>query len=240
METRPCHHSSSRIHALTCGHIIAVPRNAEPCAANCAPNITLSSLCFKLPIPAPHVGVLEKIRKSIVEGVNAYGAAFAGNDRALEAKVAVHVEILRGVWERQERRILPVPDLMGGDFSCVKCGNEGHRVAFPAHTLADDPYWCIVVGREARDRAIIAELEKGAFQEPLDYQYRYRFQARQQHQQQDGKRGASESLIRAAQLGRYVRNARVTKARVEEKKRVVEQLWDEALLEEVGALDFGI
>jgi hypothetical protein len=261
METRPCHYASSRIHTLTCGHTIAVTRDAEPCATNCTVPITLTSTCLTHPVPAHHAPSLEKIRNSIVDGVNAYAATFRGTDDWLDGKVERHVDVLRQIWARQEQRILAVPDLVGGDFGCSRCGVVGARMSFPAFTLAEDPYFCIVVARNLRDFTVLAELEKGVLLEPIwkerggrvegrtnrqEFHFHQGIHSQQQQVVRQGPGSAQQfpsqyvKNARVRKVKAEMKNARVTQARVEEKERIIGQLRDETLLEEVEALGFGL
>ncbi|KAF2447257.1 hypothetical protein P171DRAFT_519540 [Karstenula rhodostoma CBS 690.94] len=161
METRTCFHTGSRIHKLDCGHTVAVPHNAEPCAANCKPPMsTISSTSSAL--PAPYAAPINLLRASTIRVVHAHmDALAAAADPLANAKLAAHANILSAVWEAQDKALAPPRDLISGDFSCALCGTPGLRDTRAAAVVGGPPYHCVVVGWDEGDVAVIRELEKG-------------------------------------------------------------------------------
>lgn len=210
METRPCYYANSRIHKLACGHTVAVARDAEPCAANCANALVQPKNCFGSPVPAQYAPTLVKIRESIFEGFNAFAATAANANDVVRNNV--WLDVLDKVWRDQEAKLAPHPDLISGDFYCSLCSTDFHRAAIPAFELPDAPYYCFVVGKDEHDVAIIHELERGV--RPHEMKHK----GRKVHGDPD--------------VMRRVREGRITRQRVEEKQTVTDRLRTETMLEE--------
>jgi hypothetical protein len=301
METRPCHHTSSRIHTLACGHTIAVPRDAEPCALNCAvPGPPPERTPISSAVLAPYIPTLLKIRNAAFEALNTYATVFADTDHGILKKFDDHAQVLQHQWVAQEQELRGTVDLIGGNFACAKCGSQGQRPSFPAHMLPEHPYYCIVVGREEPDLQVLKMLEDGALQmlsqkgelpnadgnmrsltdlgangsgsfdrgfnnnrgantgmRNSDYnmrQYQRRhhaFNTQSRAQQHRGHRYIPQQLA-PIHNGRITKpnsrgansavkkHAEITRGRVEEKKRVVDHLRDEVLLEDVADMDLSM
>ncbi|KAF2005090.1 hypothetical protein P154DRAFT_530767 [Amniculicola lignicola CBS 123094] len=146
METRPCFPTGSRIHSLQCGHLIAVPRDAEPCAPNCAT------------MGGPHLSSAERDALwNLWEKQHAYmkeaeKLASTVINRYTGKPLSVGLRIL----EAQQHR----PDLDGGEFACGKCGGgEARRRTNPAYIFK--AMFVIIPVRDNVDRMVVAELEKG-------------------------------------------------------------------------------
>lgn len=252
LETRPCHYTDSRVHILTCGHTIAVKGDAESCAANCAlttlwpspsPNEGTSFVSSNTP-PARYQDTLNKIRQSIELGVNSYIASLKASSSpsegtAIEQGALVHIQALKHIWKGQEARLRPVPDLLSGDFKCVRCGTPGQREeTWPALVYHRHDTKCVVVGREPIDVKVIEELEMGARPVETGTETSGYDRGSGSGGGRGGHHGGSSRGVFKETLDeKKVRGARITKARVQEKKKVLEKIRTDVLNEEWGALN---
>ncbi|KAF2639130.1 hypothetical protein P280DRAFT_481307 [Massarina eburnea CBS 473.64] len=233
METRSCHHTGSRIHTLSCGHTISVTRDAEPCATNCASisNITSPSWA-KTPVQKTHVAVLEKTRLAIDAALKIHSSFLTDvgfTQKDSNFTVASHISIILTIFNNQESRLRPPVDLISGDFSCELCSTPGLRAASPAFILNVAPYNCVVVKKDDNDLAAIKELVKGVM--PMAPVKRER-----ERDMVAGVRGRGGKKVMSAETRARVREGRVTKRRVEEKRRVLGMLKDEVFVEELEGL----
>jgi hypothetical protein len=242
METRACFHTGSRIHVspplllslkhfltskfqiLTCGHTIFTNSNAQPCAANCSsPMIT--GLCFTQPVPAAHAPALAKNRTAIQEALDSFC-------ETSESQTLTHIEILKTLLIAQDSRLRPQVDLIGGDFACLLCSLSGQRPTVPAFALPCAPFFRLVVGLSENDVAVIKKLELGTV--PVAPLPSLVSSVKAAESSKPGDKGMKGMPPEA--LGR-VKNSRVTKQRVAEKKRVIGILRDEACVDELESLE---
>ncbi|KAF1977835.1 hypothetical protein BU23DRAFT_564699 [Bimuria novae-zelandiae CBS 107.79] len=257
METRPCHNAGSRIHMLSCGHTIAVPRDAQPCAQNCSPPLTpltsrepriMSIPHSKASIPTPYASFLSTHRASIAAAVNTHIAAMmsSGDPRAAP-RYHLYASFLSSIWSAQDASLQPRRDLLGGDFSCGLCSVIAHRESMPAAVLYEFPYACIVVGREEADIAIIRELQKGVRpSEIAPPPSRIYIDLEREQKRAPVKRfGVGERGPRHRRSdavggeGKRWKEGRIGKMRREEKEGVLGRLREEIVLEKLEAVGLG-
>ncbi|ORY18742.1 hypothetical protein BCR34DRAFT_582682 [Clohesyomyces aquaticus] len=131
METRPCFSPASRIHLLKCGHTIAVPRDAERCAANCQGLLKTMNAIDMDRAARLHGSILQYLSE-FPELATTYNG----------------MPIIRNTVDQN-----------GGDFDCVQCNTTGLRPSAPAKVLMD--YFCILVVRDQRDATLFQQLELG-------------------------------------------------------------------------------
>ncbi|KAF2866082.1 hypothetical protein BDV95DRAFT_211632 [Massariosphaeria phaeospora] len=209
METRACHCSVSRVHLLACGHRVAVPRNAERCAANCA------GMEEVLKTRSPEVqddmlAAIKKVNGAGPLGLQAYVATW------VKWNVAGAMDRIHGLREAFNEMSFfhqrPRPDVASGEFSCQMCEKKGLRESLPVFVLEALPWACVVVVRDGDNWAVVQELEKGVLPDPTV-------------RKRSMKKNSSQNRIL---------NGRITKHRVEEKKGVLGKLREESLVEEWG------
>ncbi|KAF2263162.1 hypothetical protein CC78DRAFT_545137 [Lojkania enalia] len=147
METRSCHCSKSRIHLLNCGHTVAVPRDAEQCAANCVGMQTV----LGNEMVAKMFTLVQRSHATVSRFVQELEAQ--GTQEKLEMARAMKEGYKQMV--HQQSRV----NLLDGDFNCKICGNGGMREAVPAYHFL--PMYVIIVVRDDKDAAIVRELERG-------------------------------------------------------------------------------
>ncbi|KAJ4297682.1 hypothetical protein N0V90_005576 [Kalmusia sp. IMI 367209] len=192
-------------------------------------------------IPTQYAPTVQKIRTSIIDAVNAWENTLHSNsDAQAETKAGVHVDILFAIWKRQNAVLLPPVDLIGGNFSCALCSTTGPRPTHPAVMLPEAPYFCIVVGKDESDIAIIKQLQQGMKPEGL-MQRNFGFRAGKGAGRGRGRRSMSRGSSRGvsnepretgAQRQHRVRHAEICKQSRIEKQEVIGRLRDETLLEE--------
>ncbi|KAF2470625.1 uncharacterized protein BDR25DRAFT_355112 [Lindgomyces ingoldianus] len=209
METRPCFTPASRIHQLECGHFVAVPRDAERCAANC------KGMLSQLPSGEKHrIRSIFNLCVAVSDSIPGLKHTYPGMPHMTN-----------------------LVDEASGDFTCATCHLVGQRQTSPAHIFL--PMHCIIVVREQQDAALVTELERGVLPISQRLQNRAQTQnPRAGHSNSCGCRGGHRSgRSRCIGGGRGGRGAgvtrrRVEKARREEKKEVTGKILEDNLLEE--------
>ncbi|KAF1962919.1 hypothetical protein CC80DRAFT_530811 [Byssothecium circinans] len=243
-ETRPCFPTNSRIHTLTCGHTVSLRDDgpAQPCVGNCASARTMvRARCFTKPVPATWAPTLEKIRLSIDTALKTYKAMLTANGGRMGRnglpRSSIQKPILRQIFAEQDRRVQPNVDLLGGDFVCTLCGEWGARGTLAAFVLPVAPYWCVAVAKDDNDLAVIRQLVKGVV--PVAKVMEAKTAKGLGAFMGEGlrrKNGVEFALALREKKRERVKNARVTKRRVREKKRVLEGLREEAFVDELESL----
>ncbi|PSN61126.1 hypothetical protein BS50DRAFT_593053 [Corynespora cassiicola Philippines] len=225
METRACHCNKSRIHKLKCGHTVAVPRDAEECAPNC--------LGMYAALDASDTQELEsrirRLHSHTSQGFNAWvdGIAARGDGLAL-AQCAMFKRVLERVRFQHQQ---PRPNVNAGDFSCDQCGAQATRPTVAAFPINQKPYFCIAVARDNRDKAVIEQLKRGVrpYLPHLE-------QPRHRHVIGYMRGGCAAGRGRGGRFRQpafdRVIEGRITKARVEEKKAVLNRLLTDNVIAE--------
>ncbi|KAF2107239.1 hypothetical protein BDV96DRAFT_653836 [Lophiotrema nucula] len=224
METRPCHCSNSRIHKLTCGHIVSLAMKAEECAANCTgmeQGLTQDQVSRMQKIASYSESVTNLVIKSLLQ-------------QGRPGKIAIAKQMGEGFQSfkyQQEHR-----DLIGGDFACKQCAYTGQRPTYPTFYFA--PMHVIIVIRDAKDQAIVDQIKRGVRPESQNlYDRRMR-----RLQQRCGARGRGGFSSRGrggrggVMFGRVRRDVAIDKARRDEKTRVIQKMNDDAILDDMYTL----
>ncbi|PVI07135.1 hypothetical protein DM02DRAFT_666896 [Periconia macrospinosa] len=244
METRPCHHTGSRVHNLTCGHTIAVPRDSERCAANCTPSTTTTTTITDIPALSPHSEAnrptLTKICTSIF-----YALCYRQDmlretgDPNPQTEFEHHQRLIHQIWNQQDVRLQPAVDLIGGNFACYLCNQPGPRKTRPAYILDQAPYCCVVVGYTDGDCAIIRELDRGILPQPPSGVL-HPMHNRGGGGYSRGGRGGGYVHVRSRRdqkkPAQGVKDARITKSRVAEKRTVLSKMREEQMMEGLETL----
>jgi hypothetical protein len=142
-------------------------------------------------------------------------------------------EQVMGLWHIFKRmnfvhQIKARADLIHGDFSCFECGSQGHRDAVQVYTHQAGPAQYIIPIRDDDDRNLVAALQAG-------------WRPSRQGKKANVGRGRGSGNDGRRQQGRQkhdkTAHGRITKQRVAEKKRVINELGEAAVIDLINDMN---